>query len=165
MWEIRFLLFLQKSRFSCANIFWYTLTLLGYGAFLPFVISLLLTLSVDYRTVGITSLAATGFMELLLNRIIKILVGRERPFVLYPEIKPYGKIPDDKSFPSGHTSSAFSCAIIVFMRVPTWIGLSVMILAGMIAFSRLYLGVHYPTDVIGGILCAALLDSAILCLI
>ena len=58
----------------------------------------------------------------------------------------------DASFPSGHSCAAFAMAVVGREQLPWPYGTLLMVLAGLVAFSRLYLGVHYPTDVLAGIL-------------
>jgi undecaprenyl-diphosphatase len=58
----------------------------------------------------------------------------------------------DWSFPSGHSSASFAAAVVCLRQLPRRFGVSALLLAGWIAFSRLYVGVHYPTDVLAGVL-------------
>ena len=66
------------------------------------------------------------------------------------------------SFPSGHTCASFAVALVCLRMLPGKWGILPVVLAGMIAFSRLYLGVHYPGDVLAGFL-VALLTSTVAC--
>lgn len=164
-WEVRFLYWLQtRWRSPGRNRFWYAVTWFGYAASLPLAVGVCLLLSPAYRMTGWTSLTAIGCVELLFNHLLKGIVNRTRPFVAHPELEAVGRRPRDKSFPSGHTSSAFACALILASSLPLWAGVAALAAASMIAFSRLYLAVHYPTDVIGGILAAVLTDSVALAL-
>lgn len=161
-WEVRFLYWLQEHRSPRRDRFWYVVTGFGYAASLPLLVSALLLLSPVYRVVGWTSLTAIGVMELLFNHILKRIINRNRPFITHQELTAVGRIPKDKSFPSGHTSSAFACALILLSALPLWAGLTAVVIAILIAWSRLYLAVHYPTDVLGGILAAVLVDYVVL---
>ena len=101
-----------------------------------------------------SGLAVSGALVLDLvscNLIIKPLVGRIRPFAVNPGISLLVEPPLDASFPSGHTAASFAAVFaLMAMKDPLW--KPSMVLAVIIAFSRLYLYVHWPSDVLGGIL-------------
>lgn len=82
--------------------------------------------------------------------ILKYSVNRDRPFVTYPDItKKSGA--GSPSFPSGHTSSAFSTATSLSLEYPKWyIIVPSYAWAGTVGYSRMHLGVHYPSDVLAG---------------
>lgn len=90
------------------------------------------------------------------NLLLKNLVARTRPFLFDPSIELLIAPPHEFSFPSGHTLASFECAVAVFCYRRKW-GVVALLFAVLIAFSRLYLQVHYPTDV----LCGAILGSLI----
>ena len=88
------------------------------------------------------------------NMVLKPLIGRGRPFLLRPDLILLASPPGDASFPSGHTAAAF--AVVFALKTagsPLW--LPALALAVVTAFSRLYLYVHWPTDVLGGVLLGA----------
>ena len=97
---------------------------------------------------GFAALAVTGGISLGL----KYAVNRERPFVTYPDIVKKSKA-GSPSFPSGHTSSAFATATSLSLVYPKWyiIGPS-FAWAGTVGYSRMHLGVHYPSVVLAGAL-------------
>lgn len=104
------------------------------------------------RKAGVTMLLALLLSLLLNNLILKNIFARARPYQTIEGLLPLIRAPRDYSFPSGHTASSFAAATAVYRNMPRMYGIGALILAGLIAFSRLYLGVHFPTDVLGGIL-------------
>jgi undecaprenyl-diphosphatase len=94
-------------------------------------------------------LAIAYALELTAYRILKSKVTRSRPFVDVPEVTMGIVPPDEFSFPSGHTAAAFVFALVVGVSFPVMAPL-LFLLAVLIAVSRVYFGVHYPTDVLAG---------------
>lgn len=132
---------------------------LGNGGIIWLVLSGLLCVFPKYRKAGVTMLTALALDVLLCNVMLKPLVGRMRPFTVNTGMELLINAPKDFSFPSGHTAASFAAAFaLLFVKNKLWI--PSMILASLIAFSRLYLYVHYPTDVLAGILLGLIVGVA-----
>ena len=132
---------------------------LGNGGIIWLVLSGLLCVFPKYRKAGVTMLTALALDVLLCNVMLKPLVGRMRPFTVNTGMELLINAPKDFSFPSGHTAASFAAAFaLLFVKNKLWI--PSMILASLIAFSRLYLYVHYPTDVLAGILLGLIVSVA-----
>jgi membrane-associated phospholipid phosphatase len=87
--------------------------------------------------------------------ILKYSINRDRPFVTYPDITKKSKA-GSPSFPSGHTSSAFATATSISLEYPKWYVIAPSYLwAGTVGYSRMHLGVHYPSDVLCGAIIGA----------
>lgn len=104
-----------------------------------------------YRTVGVTAFFSLLTTFVLVNVVIKPLVSRTRPYFVSEILIPLGRIPKDFSFPSGHSGASFAVAIVMLLCMPKKYGVTATVIASLIALSRLYNGMHYPTDVLGGI--------------
>ena len=112
-----------------------------------------------HRWTGVSVSFALILDLICCNMILKPLVGRIRPFAVNTAVELLTAPPADASFPSGHTAASF--AAVFALRAsgsPLWKPAAV--LASVIAFSRLYLYVHWPTDVLGGILVGAVVGWA-----
>lgn len=103
------------------------------------------------RRVGVTMAISLLLGLLLCNIILKPLTMRIRPYIADPTITLLLKPESEFSFPSGHTISAFEGAFSIFLHNKKW-GSAALFLAALIGFSRLYLMMHYFTDVIVGAL-------------
>lgn len=125
----------------------------GAGAIIT---ALVLLIFKKTRKAGIAVAFALIFDVLIVNVILKLSVNRPRPWTEFPEIEAfYGacgvRLPTDSSFPSGHTASCFCAAVALLFRYKVK-ALPALIVAFLVAISRIYLCVHYPTDVLGGML-------------
>lgn len=136
------------------------ITALGNSGFIWIVAAIVLLAVPKYRKGGV-ALSVGLIAGLLIGNItLKPLVARTRPFDLVEGIELLISAPTDFSFPSGHTLSSFIAAAILTM-IDKRFGYIAIPLAILIAFSRMYLYVHYPSDILGGILLAAMISTGI----
>jgi undecaprenyl-diphosphatase len=100
------------------------------------------------------------FAAQLISYGLKEGIGRERPPEVYAAPKPLVHVPHDGSFPSGHASTSFACATMLAFSAPR-AAPAFFVLAAAIAWSRVYVGVHYPLDVLGGAVLGVLISIAL----
>lgn len=140
------------SAISCdfLDTFFVSLTTLGDNGAIWIVCALAMLLFPKTRKAGFTAAIALVFCLVVGNMFLKPLLARTRPYNFDSEIVPIIKLLTDYSFPSGHTMAAFSFSSAVskhFSRAK----IPLYIVSSLMGFSRLYLCVHYPTDVIFGV--------------
>jgi undecaprenyl-diphosphatase len=104
-------------------------------------------------------LAADG-----ISLVLRQWIGRLRPPLVYPEPRPLVPTPHTGSFPSGHSATAFACATVIAWASPR-LALPAFVLAALVAWSRVYVGVHWPLDVLGGAALGVLVATALLRLV
>jgi len=127
----------------------------NFGAIWIF-LALCLLISVNYRKAGIALCCALALTAIICNGILKPFIARIRPCDVNMAVKLLIPRPTDFSFPSGHTAMAFATvSTLFFCHRKLWI--PSLVLAALIAFSRLYLYVHYPSDILAGMLLGSLL--------
>lgn len=128
------------------------ITFLGDVGLVWILISVVLLFFKKTRILGIQLLISIVFAFIVYQCILKPLIARPRPFVQNPEFTLLIKAPKDFSFPSGHTACGFSFVVVLFLAKNKW-WIPSLVLASLIGFSRLYLYVHFPTDVLCGAIC------------
>lgn len=104
------------------------------------------------RRTGITMSISMLFNMLATNLFLKNVLARTRPYVAVEGLHRIIEAQSDYSFPSGHTACSFAAAVVVFLMCPRKVGVPTLVLAVGISLSRLYVGVHFPTDVLGGVI-------------
>ena len=132
---------------------------IGDKGMLWLAIGALLLVKKKYRPAGIAVLLAVGMGFVVGNLTLKPLLARPRPCWLYPEVPLLLPVPDDFSFPSGHTLASFAAATALFQSNKKF-GVPALIVAAVIGFSRLYLFVHFPSDVLCGAALGVLCGTA-----
>lgn len=126
------------------------------GFFIWIVFSLALIINKNTRKTGIITAISIVIDLLLVNLVMKNLFGRVRPYEVVEGLINIVEKQSDKSFPSGHTSIAFSFVSVTWFYFSKKVWIPFTVLSVLIAFSRMYIGVHYPTDILGGIICGVI---------
>ena len=157
--EASILLWIQENLRGALDGFWVFITHLGDKGYLWIAIGLVLLFFKKTRAVGFSVLLALLINLFITNIGLKNIIARPRPFNVNPELVTLIKHPSSFSFPSGHTSGSLTAAFVLYHLMPKKIGVPAVVLATMIAFSRMYVGVHYPTDVLGGIAVAVVAST------
>lgn len=152
-----------------------TITHLGDGGILWIVLLLVLLIIPKTRKAGILGAAALILTFLITNVCLKPLVARTRPYEVIEGLTRLIGKQSDRSFPSGHTANSMAVGVTLWIisrkkrenvdnniYFPKKAGWFLLILSILIGLSRLYVGVHYPTDVLGGAL-VAVMDACIVC--
>lgn len=153
------LLFIQDViRHPALTPFFVGITKLGNAGMIWIVFSILLLLQKKTRKIGMMGICALLLSLLVNNLLLKNLVGRVRPYEVIPGLVPLIPRPKEYSFPSGHSASSFAAASVFYRTMPKKFGIPIVILAFLISVSRLYVGVHYPSDVLVGIVSGIVLS-------
>lgn len=131
------------------------ITFLGDGGWFWIAAAVVMLFFKRTRKTALMTGAALIFGLLICNLILKPAVARIRPYEVMEGIKLLIEKQSDFSFPSGHTTASFEAATVFMLRDKRF-GIPALVLACIIALSRMYLYVHYPTDIIGGIVIGTL---------
>ena len=162
--EISFLNGIQNT-IGCkfCDIFFGLITHLGDAGIFWILLACVFLILKKTRKAGIGIAIALALGLIFGNVLLKNIICRTRPF--YHENAVISaeqlliSIPKDYSFPSGHTLASFSSATVIFAYNKKW-GTACYILAALIAFSRMYLFVHFPTDILAGFILSLLCSFA-----
>ena len=139
----------MKNKFF--DYFMYRVTDLGGAIFTSiFSLAIIILGNSSTRFMGIEAIAALGFSQTIVQ-ILKKGFGRERPYKMVENINTFKIELKDYSFPSGHTTASFCMAATLSLNMPR-MSIVLYMLAMIIGISRIYLAVHYPTDVVVGII-------------
>jgi len=153
-WEFNFLNWIQTWRTPALDVINAFFSNLGNAGLFWMILAVILMIPKKTRRLGFQMGCAMLLTYILGNLILKNVVDRLRPCDIAG--LPEGilvKRPTDSSFPSGHTMNGFTAALTIMYNNWKW-GIPALILAAIIAFSRMYNYMHFPTDVIGAILIA-----------
>lgn len=150
--EFMILDWIQSLRTPIGDIIVPYITRLGNTGIIWIILAVVLLFIPKTRKSGVILLAALCVDLVLCNGILKNLIGRIRPCDVNMQVQLLIARPDDFSFPSGHTASSFAAVAALFLSGERKLWKPALVLAVFIALSRLYLYVHYPTDILGGIL-------------
>ena len=144
------LLIQQYLRTDMLTPFMKSVTFLGNGGWFWILCAVVLLAVPKTRKTGYAAALSLIFGAIVTNLLLKNIVARPRPFAEIEALIPMITKPKDFSFPSGHTTASFAVALVMLRMLPKKFGIPAVVLAVLVAFSRLYLGVHYPTDVLTG---------------
>ncbi len=126
------------------------ITALGNSGIFWIILCLALMIYKPTRRLGIYCTAALALEYFCCTVIIKNIVKRGRPYTKIEGLTPLIKKPGQYSFPSGHASAALAVSYTLLRKAPKKFSIPIFILGLLICFSRLYVAVHYPSDVLGG---------------
>ena len=149
--ELKILDWFQTLHTPVLDKFMTSVTKLGNAGIFWIILTVLFLLIPKMRKTGVVIAAALIIDLLLCNVLLKNLVARTRPYDVNTGIQLLVAKLRDYSFPSGHTAASFASAAALNFTGEKKLWKPALVLACLIAVSRLYLYVHYPTDVLGGV--------------
>ena len=157
-WEYAFLDWIQANLASpWLDAVMKFITYLSDGGAIWVAAAIVMLVIPKYRRYGVVLSVVIVSGAVLNSLVLKPVIGRVRPFVGLEDIMLLITPPGDASFPSGHTLVSVSSAIVI-LRANKKLGIAALVLASLIAFSRMYLYVHFPTDIIAGVVLAIIIS-------
>lgn len=140
------------------------ITLFGSAGAFWIAVSLILIAFKRTRKLGILTGLSLLLCFICCNLCLKPLIDRTRPWVLFEEVRRLIPDPGDPSFPSGHSANSMAAAFAILLNgAKKRYGVAAVTLAVLIGLSRLYLGVHFPSDVAAGLLLGVLSATLVYC--
>ena len=140
---------IQTLRTPAGDVLMPFITSFGNGGVIWIVLTVILLLIPKTRKTGLILGAALILDGILCNLLLKNLMRRIRPCDINDAVRLLIPYPSDYSFPSGHTAVSFAAASALYFAGEKYLWKAALVLAAFIAFSRMYLYVHYPTDILG----------------
>lgn len=157
-WDANILLWVQENlRTPLGNLIIPIWSRLGDGGLIWIAAAVLLLCFRRTRRAGVLALGGLLLDFICINGILKHLVARPRPWLVVEGLDTILYHHDPNSFPSGHTGAAFAFAAAVYRELPrAWMGIVAVLAAVCMGWSRIYVAVHFPSDVIAGAVVGAL---------
>jgi len=156
--EGQILLWIQENlRFDWLNPIMRLITSLGNDSIFWIALTLVLVFFAKTRRAALGSALAMILTLIVVNIALKPIFARTRPYILLENLQILVARPGDHSFPSGHSAHALACSWVLFKSFKNAWGKAALVLGVLVALSRLYVGVHFPTDVLCGMLIGLLL--------
>lgn len=149
--EIQILDWMQNIRTPFGDIIVPLISGLGNAGIIWIALTLVLLIISKTRRSGLIMALALIADLILCNGILKNLVARTRPYDVNTVVNLLIEKPVDYSFPSGHTAASFAAVTALYLAGEKKLWKPALVLSILIAFTRMYLYVHYPTDILGGI--------------
>ena len=154
--EIQILNWLQSLHTPILDKIMQLITHLGDMGIIWIILTIVMLLIPKTRKSGVIMAAALIVDVILCNVILKNLIARVRPYDVNTAVQVLVAKPKDFSFPSGHTAASFASVSALYLAGEKKMWKPALALAILIAFSRMYLYVHYPTDILGGVIFGSL---------
>lgn len=159
-WEFDWLYALQQIHNPVLDKIMVALSTIGNAGILWIVLAVILLIMKKTRRCGAQMAFAMLLTFIIGNLVLKNMISRDRPCWIDPTVALLVKNPMDFSFPSGHSMNGFTAAVTILFYDKRW-GIAAIILASLVAFSRLYNFVHFPTDVFAGVV----IGTVVACLV
>ena len=154
----------QQIHSDVLTMFFRLFTMMGEAGAIWILAGILLLIRQDTRKYGVIVLLSLLLGVIIGNGILKNVIARPRPCWRHPEVEMLIAIPSDFSFPSGHTLSSFAASVSIAYWNRRY-GIAALVTAALIAASRMYFFVHYPTDIIAGAILGSMLAVASILLV